>query len=79
MDNVVIWVKPWKAEHHTAGTEGNKGLCGWHGKGSRRGPCGNPPFASVKLQYADHAPVQSACTEALREISQQYGFPIPQD
>jgi hypothetical protein len=30
-------------------------------------------FASVKLQYVDHAPVQSACTDALREISAQYG------
>ncbi|GAT69086.1 hypothetical protein PS9374_04753 [Planomonospora sphaerica] len=58
---------------------GHKGLCGWHGTGPQRGACGNKPYASVKLQYKDYAPVQSACAEALREISSLYGFPIPQE
>ncbi|WP_263008717.1 hypothetical protein [Nonomuraea phyllanthi] len=33
----------------------------------------------MKLRYADYEPLQSACIEALKEISQRYGFPIPQE
>ncbi|WP_281260288.1 hypothetical protein [Nonomuraea indica] len=35
----------------------------------------------MKIGYADagYEPVQSACVEALKEISQRYGFPIPQE
>jgi len=66
MEKTVIWVKPWNPEHHEPGREGHKGLCGWHGTGPQRGACGNTPYASVKLQYKDYAPVQSACAEARR-------------
>lgn len=79
MANVVIWVKPYEAANHTPGTEGRKGFCCWHGTASGRGSCPNKPYASVKLDYADYEPVQSACVEALKEISQRYGFPIPQE
>ncbi|MGW3352098.1 hypothetical protein ACWDA3_53140 [Nonomuraea rubra] len=79
MAHVVIWVKPYERENHSLDTEGYKGLCGWHGMTERRGPCPNKPYASVKLRYADYQPVQSACVEALKEISQRYGFPIPQE
>lgn len=77
--DVVIWVKPYKRENHQPETEGYKGRCGWHGMTTGRGPCPDEPYASVKLQYKDYAPVQSACVEALKEISQRYGFPIPQE
>jgi hypothetical protein len=79
MAHVVIWVKPYERENHNPDTEGYKDLCGWHGMTEGRGPCPNEPYASVKLRYADYQPVQSACVEALKEISQRYGFPIPQE
>ncbi|NJP98753.1 hypothetical protein HCN51_56635 [Nonomuraea sp. FMUSA5-5] len=72
-------MKPYERENHNPDTEGYKGLCGWHGMTEGRGPCPNEPYASVKLRYADYQPVQSACVEALKEISQRYGFPIPQE
>ncbi|GAA4074549.1 hypothetical protein GCM10022214_34230 [Actinomadura miaoliensis] len=76
-DGRVLWVKPFDPGHHQADTAGRRGECGWHGQTQQRGTCPNPPFASVKLQYADYAPVQSACERALVEISERYGFPIP--
>lgn len=79
MADVVIWVKPYERKNHNPGTEGYKGLCGWHGTTSGRGPCPHKPYASLKLRYADSEPVQSACADALKEISQRYVFPIPQE
>ena len=76
-DGHVIWVKPFDPANHGSDTAGRRGECGWHGQTEQRGTCADKPFASVKLQYADYAPVQSACARALREISQRYGFPIP--
>ncbi|GAA1641347.1 hypothetical protein GCM10009733_042980 [Nonomuraea maheshkhaliensis] len=74
--NKIIWVKPFNPENHNVETEGRAGRCGWHGTNEGT-PCGEPPYASVKFNYADFQPVYSACARALRKISEDNGFPIP--
>ncbi|MEU1723906.1 hypothetical protein [Nonomuraea sp. NPDC005692] len=77
MADVVMWVKPTNARITTQTQRDTRASAAGTGT-SGRGPCPHKPYASVKLNYADYQPVQSACVKALEEISQRYGFPIPQ-
>jgi hypothetical protein len=80
MANVVIWVKPYEAAHHTPGTEGHKGLCGWHGTTPwRRGPCTNEPYARGEAQVRGLRAGAVGMHRGPQGISQCYGLPIPQE